>query len=292
MSQVDYAAHDVHARAMLVHLNVSQWSARKIDKKAAQQIATVNNSASTSGAYYKSLVEGDTLNDIKTLVTQARAAHYRRTLPWSDSGPRVLSNLGYMDYIQEMAEFGNKFDVLVDAFLREYPLLRQEARRLLGSLFNEDDYPDLQAVAAKFDFRTNVMPLPIGDDFRCDLGSEEVERIRAEITASTNDAMGHAVAEAYDRVTKVVEAFMDRLANPDTIFRDSLVDNARDLAEVLPALNITGDPQLAELCETLRAKLCAHDAETLRHNKTTRRETYEAAMDIHKDLLNFFGGAQ
>lgn len=282
----------IHSRVMLVELSISQWSARKIDKRAAQQVADANKVESRNGTYYKSLVEGGSLEAIKKLATKARQAHWHRTLPWSDAGPRVLSNLAYIDYMQEMAGFGAEFDKLVAQFIAEYPLLRQEASRLLGNLFDDADYPDLQRVADKFSFRTNVMPLPMGDDFRCDIGQDEVERIRSEITAATQASMQSAVRDAYDRVTKVVEAYIDRLAGSETIFRDSLVENARELAEVLPALNVTGDPQLAALATQLKEKLCAHDPDALRHNKTTRRETFEAAMGMHKDLMNFFGGAQ
>lgn len=280
----------VHAKAMLVSLNISQWSARKIDKKAARDVQLANNAESNRGAYYKSLIEGGALEDIKLLATKARAEHYRRTLPWSDAGPRVLPNAGFLEYTKTMQDFGIEFEKLVNKFIAEYPLLRQEANRLLGDLFNDSDYPNLQAVAAKFAFRTTITPLPIGDDFRCDLGSEEVERIRAEITASSQAAMQDAMRDAFDRVSKVVDTFIDRLASPDTTFRDSLVGNAHALAEILPSLNITGDPRLTALTNTLVDKLCANAPQVLRDDPASRKAAYEAAMAMHTDLNSFFAG--
>lgn len=280
----------IHARAMLVTLNISQWSGRKTDKKAAQDVATANNVTSSRGTYYKSLIEGDVLERISKLVTQARTEHYRRTLPWSDNGPRVLSNLGYMDYVQVMADYGRKFDALVLEFVDEYPYLRSEAQIKLGNLFSLSDYPALQHVADKFSFKTSVAPLPMGDDFRCDLGQEEVERIRAEITASTHETAKLATREAFDRVVVVVEKFIDRLALPDTKFQNSLVDNARELADLLPSLNFTGDEKLAQMAGDLKAKLCVFDPADLRTNVDTRREAYNNAMAIKDDLMSYFGG--
>lgn len=281
----------IHARAMLVNLNIGQWSARKIDKKAAADVAAVNNVTSNRGAYYKSLVEGDCLERISKLVTQARAEHYRRTLPWSDNGPRVLSNLGYMDYMQAMSAYGQKFDALVLEFVNEYPFLRAEAQVKLGTLFSLSDYPALAHVADKFSFKTSVCPLPMGDDFRCDLGSEEVERIRAEITATTMDTATLAMKEAYGRVKEVVEKFVDRLALPDTVFKASMVDNARDLAEILPTLNFTGDPALTEITERLKSQLCVYEVGDLRSNVEVRREAYNHAVAIKDDLMGYFSGA-
>lgn len=281
---------NIHGRAMLVTLNIAQWSARKIDKKAAAEVALDNSVQSTKGTYYKSLVEGGALDEIKVLATKARAAHYRRTLPWSDAGPRVLPNLAYFDYVNEMQTFGAAFDKLVLQFVSEYPLLRQEASRLLGTLFDDSEYPTVQDVAHRFNFRTAVMPLPMGDDFRCDLGSEEVDRIRAEITATTQAAASLAVRDAYERVAKIADSFVDRLSSPTTVFRDSLVDNARELAEVLPSLNFTDDPRLTDIAQRLKDKLCAHDPAALRLNTETRRQTFDAAMAIKSDLLDFFGG--
>ena len=283
-------ANDIHGGVMLVHLSIAGWAARKIDKKAAQEVANAHGVASTKGAYYKSLVEGSSLETIKTVATQARTAHYRRTLPWSDAGPRILSNLGYLDYMQEIGQLKQEYEGAVAKFLQDYPLLRQEAKRLLGTLFNPDDYPDLQQVADKFSFKVSVLPLPKGEDFRCDIGAEEAARVRAEIEANTTSAIQQSLADAYDRVAVVVEAFIDRLADPKTIFRDSLVENARSLAEVLPSLNITGDQRLAALAESLKSKLCAADPDVLRQNHTTRRQAYDAAVQMRGDLVAFFGG--
>lgn len=280
----------IHARAMLVTLNVSQWSARKTDKKAASDVAAANNVLSNRGTYYKSLVEGDCLERISKLVTKARHEHYQRTLPWSDAGPRVLSNLGYMEYMRVMSVYGQQFDQLVQEFVAEYPYLRSEAQIKLGNLFSLSDYPALQHVADKFSFKTTVQPLPMGDDFRCDLGQEEVERIRAEITAATTDTAAVAMKEAYTRVKDVVEKFVDRLALPDTVFKNALVDNARELADLLPTLNFTGDPLLAQVAQDLKTKLCVFDAADLRSNVQTRREAYNNAMTIKSDLMGYFGG--
>lgn len=290
---------NIHSSAMLVDLRISQWTARKIDKKATAEVAATHGVASSTGTYYKSVLpttntSGDktAIEEIKKLVGEARSYHYKLTLPWFDTGPRVLSNLGYIEYMQRMQEYTAAFDALVDEFVQDYPFQREEAKRRLGTLFNEDDYPTLERVADKFSFSLNVLPIPQGSDFRCDIGEDEVDRIRKDIEASTRTTMQNSLLDAFTRVRDVTEAFVDRLQFEDTVFRDTLVGNAKELSSVLPKLNFTGDPKLAMICDELEARLCAYTPNELRNNMQARRETYEAALDMKKDLAAFFGSYQ
>ena len=284
--------NDISSNALLIDLRVSQWTARKIDKGAAREVAANHNAASTSGTYYKSLIDGSALETIKAVVGRARAYHYRMTLPWADTGPRVLKSSSYLEYMQEMRTYGDEFRAAVALLLQDYPLHRQEAKRLLGTMFNDTEYPDTWALADKFDFNLSVLPLPMGGDFRATLGDEAAEaRIRAEVDASSAACTAAAMQDAFNRVAKIAEAFIDRLSKPDTVFRDSLVDNARELADVLPHLNITDDPALSALTQRMQATLCQYDPNQLRHNPDARKETYTAAVAVHKDVMAFFGGA-
>lgn len=290
---------NIHSSAMLVDLRISQWTARKIDKKATAEVAATHGVASSIGTYYKSVLpttntSGDktAIEEIKKLVGEARSYHYKLTLPWFDTGPRVLSNLGYIEYMQRMQEYTAAFDALVDEFVQDYPFQREEAKRRLGTLFNEDDYPTLERVAEKFSFSLNVLPIPQGSDFRCDIGEDEVSRIRKDIEASTRITMQNSLLDAFTRVRDVTEAFVDRLQFEDTVFRDTLVGNAKELSSILPKLNFTGDPKLALICDELEARLCAYTPNELRNNMQARRETYEAALDMKKDLAAFFGSYQ
>lgn len=282
---------NIHSHAMLVNLSISVWTARKLDRKASAEIKASHGLQTDSGAYYKSLVEGGDLAEIKNLAGQIRAEHYRRTLPWLDDGPRVLSNLGYLEYMQVMRNYTDKFDALVERFMQSYPLLRQEAQRLLGTLFDDEDYPTLVQLHHKFALGLSVMPIPAGADFRCDIGDAEVRRIRAEIEDATNVAIQQSLRDAFDRVVKIADHYIDRLADAETVFRDSLVENARDLASLLPTLNFTNDPKLSAVYQALNEKLCKFDPDTLRADPLARKETYQAAVAMRKDLMDFFGGA-
>ena len=80
--------------------------------------------------------------------------------------------------------------------------------------------------------------------------------------------------DAWERVTTVLAKMIERLNEytPSAgkgdrakgIFRDSLVENVRELIAVLPSFNLTGDSFLATLADRMERELCAHEAEELR----------------------------
>lgn len=282
---------DVHANALLVDLRISQWTGRKIDKTAAAQVAQMNNIDANVGTYYKSVIDGSALEPIKKHVSAARQYHYKMTLPWSDTGPRILPAAAYFDYMQTMQTLTSEFEQLYADFEAQYAYHRQEAVRKLGPLFNDSEYPDLQQLADKFAFQVRVTPLPRAGDFRVDLGDAEVDRLRAEIEKQTQATVQLAVEDVYRRALKVVEAFVDRLSDEDKVFKSSLVENARELVAIMPGLNFTNDPVLADVCRRMEETLCQHDPDVLRTNMTTRKATHQAALDVKKDLMDFFGGA-
>lgn len=280
-----------HYEAMLVDLRIGCWTARKQDKKVSREVATNHGTADHVGSYYKSLIDSPELTNISRIVSATRTTHYTWTLPWLDSGPRVLAATAHMDYMQAIATHKAEYEQAVKDFLVVYDTCKLNAQTTLGTLFNDADYPPASVVADKFAFKMHILPLPAGSDFRCDIGSQEVERIRDEITRTTNEAMGAAVASVYSRIADVVGAFVDRLDGSGKVFRDSLVTNARDLVAVLPKLNITNDPGIDDLCDKIKAALCTFEPDELRKNEALRGMVKTRADAVQDALADYMRAA-
>lgn len=283
--------NDVHSCAMLVDLRISQWTGRRKDKRVSRKVAMDNNVHESVGSYHKSLVDGSLLRPVQQITGAARAYHYQMTLPWFDAGARALSSAAYFEYKRNMNDYQEQFEVAVEHLLQSYPLAREEAKRMLGSLFDDSEYPTIDRLAEKFAFSIDLFPLPKGDDFRCALGVDEVSAIRRGIEEQTGSMMQRAVNDVYHRIEKVLESFVDRLGGEEKkIFRDTLVDNARELVNTLPALNITNDPEIDKLGKRMEKVLCRYDADVLRTNESAKIEVYNEAKTIKSDLDAFFGG--
>jgi hypothetical protein len=70
-------------------------------------------------------------------------------------------------------------------------------------------------------------------------------------------------------------------------FLNSLVDNVRELAELLPAFNLTEDPKLTEIIARIQRELCAEDAGELRTNDAARESVQKSADEIVAAVSQF-----
>ena len=274
-------------RAMLVDLTIKQWTAAKHDRKVTQQVADLHGSDASMGRYHKLLIGREALEQLRQIATAAGQEHRRRTLPWLDNGARMLSAEGYFGYTEVMRQYEAQWEPALDDFVRDYPDYVDEARRRLNGLFRPEDYPPVQCVRDRFAFGYNIFPLPSQQDFRVQLGDAETARVQASIEEQVNQALDAAMKDVWERIRDVVGHMGERLraytVSPDGVsgaFRDSLVQNVRDLVDILPSLNVRNNPAIAEFTERMKAELCSSSPQTLRCSKAARERTAEAAEDI------------
>ena len=273
--------------AMLCSLTISQWTAKKQDKKATAYVRTEFNTTDDAGRYNKALLASTYLDQVKKAANAARTYHYENTLPWLDSGARILPAKHFSTYSAKMREFRADFENAVDAFLNEYPHLVSDAYYRLGHLYNPEEYPTAGRIARKFAFDVQVNPIPAADDFRADISTEEVNAIRADLEARAATAQAIASADLWKRIHTAVSAMAERLSDPKAVFRDSLVSNLCELAEILPALNISDDPMLENLRERLVSTLCRTSPAELREFPQHRAETAAEAAAILDAMAPF-----
>jgi hypothetical protein len=296
LTSISTSESSLSSRAMLCSLSISIWSARKHDPEVSEEIAQRHGAQADAGRYHKVLLPKTALAEIQKIVSDARQEHYFITLPWSDNGYRVLPAAAYMDHTEKMRELSNRFMPAVDALARQFGHLVEEAKVRLGGLFRPEDYPSPEELRSKFSFETKVMPFPDADDFRVTLGDEEKERIKRQITASVEASLQVASRELWQRLYEAVSHLAERLhaykVTDDGVehpFRDSVVTNLVKLVDVLPKLNVTGDPDLERLAAQVRSSLFV-DPRELRKSEWARTETAKEAAEIAARMAAYMGG--
>jgi hypothetical protein len=283
---------------MLCSLSIGQWSARKHDPEVSEEIAARHGAQSDVGRYNKILLPPQALAEIKRIAGEARREHYFMTLPWDDAGYRVLPAAVYLDHAAKLREYARQFDGAADAFAATFDELVRDSRLRLGGLFRPEDYPSAGDIRLKFSFETKVMPLPDASDFRVSLGDEETKRIQRQITATVEASLMIASRELWQRLYEAVSHMAERLSaykvsesGVEHPFRDTIVTNLVRLVDVLPKLNVTGDPELERMAEEIRRSLLVDPAE-LRKSEASRNETARAAAAIAQQMAGYMAGYQ
>lgn len=281
--------------SMLVEFNASVWTARKLDKSTTDEVVQNKNAAAKDAARVnKHLLAGRTeLDVIQQAVTRARQFVYDNTLPWSDSGLRLLPTVNFQKFAERMNAFDDEVAALVKAFVAIYPSLITAQAMALGDMFKRDDYPTANEIMTKFSFRVNYMPVPVAGDFRVDIGNQAQQDLRERLERLANERIEAAMADVRRRLGEHMKRMSDRLTT-DTVagetkrrrFHDSLVDGALELCDMVKSLNVVGDQSLETARKALSDCLLGVTPEELRQNEAVREDT-KKAVDAILDKFAF-----
>ena len=283
---------------MIVRLGLHQWSPRKFDKKATNELAAVHGvDADRAGRFNKILVDLDTIRPLQKRLRKLREDHYSMTAPWSDGGDRVLPAALYFSYVEMVREAEVEIAQLADDYAVQYAPEVDRARVELNGLFNDADYPPAHRIRELFGVDYGFEPLPNPEDARVwGIGEQAAEEIRQELEQHQNsrvgDAQKHVVDQVFDRANEFiakVEKFDAQVSQDVKGARlyDTAVDNLADIVElVLEGLNITGDQELAKLAKELKKSISATSADKLRNSQPTREKK---VAEVEASIKKFSG---
>jgi len=292
-------------RAMLVTLRQSIWRANRTDDEVTAEVAKKHGNRADMGTYKKFLVDPSALQGGYDILRKAKAIHCRYTLPWMDGGQRILSGAAYFDYTREMNKLLQEYNEWVDnTFIPKYPDHKKAAKEALNGLYKEEDYPTSVTIRSKFGMEIIPDLISNPSDFRVKLGNDTVDHLKKELSVSVEKRLQDAIKDVWSRLQEVVSHMVQRLNKYEVeevsqngkckakvkvkhTFRDTLVTNITELLEVVPLLNITNDPNLAEFCTTIREQLTGVAPEVLRDDEKQRKQVAQKAEDILKKIGAF-----
>lgn len=283
------ARYNIDTCALLVELNVSQWTARKLDRSTTDELVS-NKHAQAKGAarVNKNLFAGRSeLEVVGQHVTETRSFVYDNTLPWSDSGIRLLPSVKFMEFNAKLQQAEDKFYGLVTEFVTVYPSLITAQAMALGDMFNRNDYPNPNDIEHRFNFNVNYMPVPASGDFRVDIGNDAQEELRKKLSSLADERVDYAMKDIKGRLLEHLKRMSDRLsidyvsgeAKPRK-FHDSLLDGAHDLCDLASSLNIINDPQLDDARKALKKAIGGIDVKDLRKDVGARNDVKTQVDDI------------
>lgn len=278
-------------KATLVMVNCKVWTAHKFDRKITRETNQRYKAEDDAGRWNKKLIGGKHLKKITDLQAAARTCLYHYSKPWAQEGPRILPNSLYQKFADEFRVIKRDFDQAADEFCRVYPKLVEDRKAKGNGMFRPEDYPSPSEIRSKFSLKFDMMNIPDDADFRSDLDDGLHEEIRHEIEANIQNSIKgaqdhtiHQVIEVVGHMVKKLNEVKDQPEPPKgkkrKSYKDSLVNNIRELVELMPAFNMTNDPALTALTDRIAKELCTEDAKDLRKHPEAAETVAKSAEDI------------
>jgi hypothetical protein len=282
----NFSVPSISSSAMLVELNISVWTGRKFDKGVSQEIDTQKQTTTRAGNYSKRLFADEPIFDaIQKYAGNARTYHYHATMPWSDSGLRLLTTTMFFDYQKEISGMEMEFNRLVEQFVNQYDKLVLQAQMKLGALFNSDDYPHVDTVREKFRFSVKFAPVPEVGDWRVNVGNEAQEMLKESYAEYYQANLEQAYADVWERTHEALKRMSDKLSgDKKQIFRDTLVGNVQEMIDLLDKFNITGDPKMKQAKVKMESALSGITPDALREDDALRHDVKSKVDSLLKEF--------
>lgn len=264
----------IGSNAMLIDLNISVWTGRKMDKKVSEEVDASKGTKARAGNYHKKLMAGSNkLENIQKIVTAVRSWNYQQTLPWSDGGSRLLPMKNFFNYKETLNNYENQFNQAVDEFITEYPQLVSGSAFTLGDLFDRGEYPTADSLKDKFKFKFVFSPVPDAGDFRIDVEDSAKAELEEQYKSYYEQKLADAMADAWTRLHETLTHISERLDYTDENkkkFWDSTITNATELCSLLSNLNVTNDPKLEDARQKLEKALVGIEPSDVRESEAIR----------------------
>lgn len=310
-------------RAVLMRFSAGLPGQSRKDKRTTAEVKVSKGLGEHSGKWIKDLWPEDALKPIKTKVNEARDYHNTVTLPFGvkgddaseESATPAIAGIGILpaalivEYGDKMRQFKGELEVLVEKFLENPQQWIDWAITNHNGTFDHTNYPGCsedtrwidsdefrRVMRKKFYLRTEPLPVPNANQF-----TEQLHSLLGtdadSVDLRVRDAHIEAQRELLRRMIEPVKAMADKLTEvpkvgkngkvrDDIVFRDTLVSNIKDIAALVPKLNLSGDSQIDGFAADM-AKLGDVDPEKLRDDTAVRSQAAQQADEMFKRLSSY-----
>jgi hypothetical protein len=269
-------------KAVLVKITIRIFPNTRKDAEITEETRTRKALGEGAGKWLKNVFPEEAMQEIRATGGEARRRHYDLTLPWEE-GYRLLPSKGHKAYEKELADYAEKFYERVAAFGKNYNDWIAKAKKMHNGTFDPSLYPAWREMEKKFSFEVEYTPVPKAAHFITNgIAKGAIDEMKEDLERRNNERVEAAVKDTWLRLMTPVKALSEKLADPERIFRDSLIENIKDIVNLIPQLNLTNDRRLEALAEEIKTLFGNLDAEALRDNVELRTQVMRTASDMVK----------
>jgi hypothetical protein len=237
------------------------------DQSATTETIDNNHAVSDAGSFQKNLFASANaeLRALKKAGAACRTYLYNNTAPYDtgagslQKGARLLASTASMEFYQGFGVLEVAYTNALNDFKAVYDERKAQALSNLGSMADSKQYPDVSELDDYFGVELIPSPVPQSGQLPASLPTSVMETASAKMAQGTMDKMNNALADTRERLgaelVRMAGVFQRHSIGEKTKLYGSLMDNMRNVTDLLDATNVTGDLTLTAVVQDIRNKL-------------------------------------
>ena len=283
-------------KGILVRVVVHKFPFEERDQHAEEMFASTFNIDKKAIKMKKETMLKEYTSTLDKSTNAIRPFVYKLTLPWRDGGWRLL-NISLIDVFETgLRALRDEQVKSLDSLESKYVDLITSMNTSLGILA-KTSYPEFQEIRGSFGFDIKYEPIATSGDLRIEAEDELKEKLRKEVETYHSEKTKAAMQDILDRIIGTIKHMRTRLEEYTKLkeageksprLHATIVENIRELVQILPFLNITDDPNIEILRQKMESDLADFDIDILKESKNEREDAIKKADDILNNISGLF----
>lgn len=283
------------SKALLVKLTIKRAALTRKDQALTDQIQAQQNDQSLTVLTKLFRDKHSPVYHVMQKVSEVYTYHKDNTLPWVDSGPRLLPSAQYMDYTTEMRHRIAVVDNMLNQWIPQYDLLvdadikYRNGGQVTGRA-TADDYPTASEFRQRMSFDLRFQPMPDQSHFLFDLSEDDTKAFSDAITEAARLAKADAITRMLDPLKHLVKKLSTPIDSDGSVFRDSAVENIVEGCKAARRLMLEDTPELKAEIDQLENMAVSYTfgADALRNSPDTRAAAAKRLAEVADKMAAFF----
>lgn len=287
---------DITKSCVTFNLNITIYTGNKTVLSLAEEIARKHGGLVEAMKGTAAAMDRNDRLSVQRIALQARAFLKEHSLSWDDNGTRLVKASEFQHVKDELVSFQAEFNKAVNKLCAGHDALVKTAKQRVGDLFEHVDFPTSgKEFKAKYSFDFTVGKLQDTDaDIRiAGLSKAQAEELKqsmvTDYAAKTQRVKQEVVKRLEDVIGKMAKTLRKKQVelvdgSKGVLFRDSLIENVRELAEIAPSLNVTRSAKVADAIAAMTKLVQDTKAQDVRDDKKLRASKAKEASKIAADL--------
>ena len=274
---------DLFKKAVLVQLSSSCWNTSKTLNQAVLNERLGEENDWLRGR--KFLINPELLGPIRTATHQARNNIQKFALPFPITSIYLVPKETLSIIDERLQYYKERFWNKVHDFETLYEAAREEAKTVLGDLFNEADYPADILTKFRFEYRFLTLGVPGKTNL---LSPEIYEREKEKFQSLMDETRDVAISALREEFGKLVTHLTDKLnsnGGKPKMLKSSMFNKLHEFLDSFGTRNLFDDEKLIELSEQAKSVIGGVSSYGLQYNEVMRRKIQKGMNEL-KDSVD------